>query len=129
MNIPEPYQDLFKDKAKSILYLATIMPDGTPQVTPVWFNTDGKHILINTEAGRVKDKNMRARPNVALCIQDMNDPYRYVQIRGKVVERTPVGAEAHINRLSNKYRGKDWIIPVKERRMIYKISPDKISGH
>ncbi len=129
MDIPEPYQDLFEDKTKALLYLATIMADGTPQVTPVWFNTDGKYILINTAAGRIKDKNMQARPHVAICIQDLSDPYRYIQIRGKIAERTTEGADEHINTLSQKYRGKDWDIPGEEIRVLYKISPDKISGH
>ena len=129
MNIPEPYQDLFDDETKAYLFLATIMDDGTPQVTPVWFNTDSEYILINTEAGRIKDKNMQARPHVALVIQDPNDPYRYIQIRGKIAERTTKGADEHINTLSQKYRGKNWDIPAKEPRVIFKISPDKISGH
>ena len=129
MKIPQPYQDLFEDEAKALLYLATIMADGTPQVTPVWFNTDDEYILVNTAAGRVKDKNMQARPYVALCIQDLKDPYRYIQIRGKIVERTTEGADEHINSLSKKYRGKAWDIPGEETRVIFKISPDKISGH
>ena len=129
MNIPEPYQDLFEDETKAYLFLATIMDDGTPQVTPVWFNTDGKHILINTAAGRVKDKNMQARPHVALCIMDPIDPYRYIQIRGRVAQRTTQGADEHINTLSQKYRHKNWDMPGSDTRTIFKISPDKISGH
>ncbi|MBC8334225.1 MAG: PPOX class F420-dependent oxidoreductase [Anaerolineales bacterium] len=128
MNIPESYQDLFKDEAKAYLYLATIMPDGTPQVTPVWFSMDEKYLLINTAEGRTKDLNMQARPNVALVIQDPIDPYRYVQIRGQVAERTTEGADAHIHALSQKYRGKAWIIPPGEKRLLFKISIDKLSG-
>ncbi len=129
MNIPAPYQDLFEDETKAYLFLATVMDDGTPQVTPVWFNADDEHIFINTAEGRIKDKNMQARPHVALVIQDPNDPYRYMQIRGKVAERTTEGADAHINALSQKYRGKDWVIPGQETRVIFKIKPTKISGH
>jgi len=128
MNIPESYQDLFKDEAKAYLYLATIMPNGTPQVTPVWFSMGEKYLLINTAEGRTKDLNMQARPDVALVIQDPDDPYRYVQIRGKVAERTSEGADAHIHALSQKYRGKDWIIPSGEKRLLFKISIDKVSG-
>jgi len=128
MNIPESYQDLFRDEAKAYLYLATIMPDGTPQVTPVWFSMDDKYLLINTAEGRTKDLNMQARPNVALVIQDPSDPYRYVQVRGKIAERTTEGADAHIHALSQKYRGKDWIIPPGEKRLIFKISLDKVSA-
>ena len=129
MNIPEDYKDLLADERKAYAYLATVMADGTPQVTPIWFNTDENYILINTAAGRVKDRNMQARPNVALVFQDPNDPYRYMQIRGKIAERTTEGADAHINALSQKYRGKDWDIPAGEERVIFKISADKIDAH
>ena len=94
IQVPEELQDLLTDKKKAYVYLATLMSDGSPQVTPVWFNTDGEHILINSAVGRVKDRNMRAHPNIALCITDPADPYRYIQIRGKVVEYTTEGADA-----------------------------------
>lgn len=129
MNFPEKYQDLLKDETKAYVFLATVMEDGTPQVTPVWFSTDEKHIFINTAEGRIKDRNMRARPNVALVIQDPNDTYRYVQVRGKITERTYEGADAHINALSNKYRGKDWEIPSGEIRVRYEITPLNIAPH
>lgn len=126
--VPEGYRDLLKDETKAYLYLATTMPDGTPQVTPVWFSMGEKYLLINTAEGRTKDLNMQARPDVALVIQDPIDPYRYVQIRGKIAERTTEGADAHIHALSQKYRGKDWIIPPGEKRLLYKISLDKVSA-
>ena len=129
MNIPKNYQDLLKDETKAYVYLATVMADGTPQVTPVWFSVDENYILINTAAGRVKDRNMQARPHVALVFQDPNDPYRYMQIRGKIAERTTEGAVAHIHALSQKYMGKDWAIPAGEERVIFKISADKIDAH
>ena len=105
LTVPETYKDLLSDQKKAYLYLATTMKDGTPQVTPVWFNTDDEHILINSAAGRIKDKNMRARPTIALCITDPENPYRYLQIKGKVVEYTTEGADEHIDKLSFKYRG------------------------
>src|SRR5690606_2111336 len=83
MNFPPKYLDLLKDDTRAFLFLATTMPDGSPQVTPIWFNTDGEHILINTNEGRVKDRNMKARPKVAMVIQDPSTPYRYIQIRGE----------------------------------------------
>ena len=129
MNIPEDYQDLLADETKAYVYLATVMADGTPQVTPVWFSADDDYILINTAAGRVKDRNMQARPHVALVFQDPNDPFRYMQIRGKIAERTTDGAVAHIHVLSQKYMGKDWSIPAGEERVIFKISADKIDAH
>ena len=129
MNIPEDYKDLLADETKAYVYLATVMADGTPQVTPVWFSADDDYILINTAAGRVKDRNMQARPNVALVFQDPANPFRYMQIRGKIAERTTEGAVEHIHALSQKYMSKDWNIPAGEERVIFKISPDKIDAH
>jgi PPOX class probable F420-dependent enzyme len=130
-NIPESHSDLLKDEKKAFLYLATQMPDGSPQVTPVWFNTDEEFILINSAKRRVKDRNMRARPQVALCIQDPANPYRYMQIHGKVVEYTTEGADDHIDALTLKYRG----IPkypsrqAGEQRVKYKIQIEKVDAH
>lgn len=131
LTVPETYKDLLTDEKKAYLFLATTMKDGTPQVTPVWFNTDGKHILINSAAGRIKDKNMRARPNIALCITDPENPYRYLQIKGKVVEYTTEGADEHIDKLSFKYRGTEKYSSRKpgEQRVTYKIQPIKIDAH
>ena len=131
LTVPETYKDLLTDEKKAYLFLATTMKDGTPQVTPVWFNTDGKHILINSAAGRIKDKNMRARPTIALCITDPENPYRYLQIKGKVVEYTTEGADEHIDKLSFKYRGTEKYSSRKpgEQRVTYKIQPIKIDAH
>jgi PPOX class probable F420-dependent enzyme len=130
-NIPEKLQDLLADEKKAFAYLATSMADGAPQVTPVWFNTDSEHILVNSAAGRIKDKNMRTRSNVALCIADPVDPYRYLQIRGRVVKITTEGADAHIDALAYKYLGKDKYPNRKpgEQRVTYKIQPLKIDAH
>ena len=131
LKIPETLQDLLTDEKKAYLYLATTMTDGSPQVTPIWFNTDGEYILINSAAGRIKDRNMRARPLVALCITDPSDPYRYIQIRGKVVEVTTEGADHHIDVLAFKYTGKEKYPNRKsdEQRVTYKILPTKINAH
>ena len=128
--IPETFLDLIKDDTKAFCSLATLMKDGSPQVTPVWFNTDGKYILINSASGRVKDRNMRRNPNVAIMIMDPKDPYRYIQIRGKVVEITTEGARKHIDELSKKYTGRDKYTggPIDEIRVTYKILPNKISA-
>ncbi len=128
--IPEKYHDLLRDETRALLFLATTMPDGSPQVTPVWFDTEGDYILVNSAAGRVKDRNMRARPAVAMAIADPKEMYRYVQIRGTVVEITSEGAVAHINRLSRKYTGHDYYRPgaPTENRVTYKILPRKANG-
>lgn len=124
--IPEKYEDLFKKKAFG--NLATLMPDGSPQVTPVWVDYDGTHILVNSAEGRQKDLNMERDPRVAICIQDPDDPYRYLQVRGPVVEITTEGAEGHIDKLAQHY------LEVEEYphrapgevRKIYKIKPENI---
>lgn len=127
-NLPNSYNDLLKDETRAFAYLATLMSDGTPQLTPVWFNVDGDYILINTASGRVKDKNMLHRPQVALVISDPKDPYRYLQIRGIVVEHNTDGAEEHIDQLNFKYHGSpDYPNHSPEHpRVIYKILPLKI---
>ena len=129
MNFPEEFLDLIKDETKAYLFLATTMPDGSPQVTPIWFNTDGKHILINTNEGRVKDRNMKARPKVAMVIQDPSTPYRYLQIRGEVAEYVREGADEHINQLSLKYDNKPWTYREGQKRIIYKIKPTHFDQH
>lgn len=126
-NIPEKFTDLFKKKA--FAHLGTIMPDGSPQVTPVWCDFDGAHIRINTAKGRVKDKNMRRNTKVALAIMDPDNPYRYLGVRGVVDEITEQGADAHIDSLAKKYLGQDKY-PFRrpgEVRVMYKIRPDRIT--
>jgi len=124
--IPDSFSDLFQKKA--FAQLATLMSDGSPQVTPVWFEFDGKHVVINSAKGRTKDKNMRRNPIVALSIQDPDNPYRHLSLKGKVVEITEKGADSHIDKLSKKYTGKD-VYPNRrpgEVRVIYKIMPEKV---
>jgi PPOX class probable F420-dependent enzyme len=123
------YLDLLKDETKAFLFLATIMPDGSPQVTPIWFNVDDETILINTNEGRIKDRNMKARPKVAFVIQDPKTPYRYVQIRGEIAEHTTQGADEHINQLSLKYDNEPWKYRKGQKRIIYKIRPNHIDYH
>jgi PPOX class probable F420-dependent enzyme len=104
------------------------MKDGSPQVTPIWFGYDGTNILINSAKGRLKDKNMRNRPQVALSISDPENPYRYMQIRGKVIEVTENGADAHIDSLAKKYLDQDKY-PFRqpgEVRVIYKVEVERV---
>lgn len=129
MKFPERFIDLLNDDSKALLYLATSMSDSSPQVTPVWFEADGEHILINTNEGRVKDRNMKARRKVAMTIQDPNDPYRYLGIRGEVVNYTREGADEHINKLSLKYDNKPWKYRAGQRRIIFRIKPIHFDEH
>jgi PPOX class probable F420-dependent enzyme len=125
--IPESYRDLVEKK--SFAHLATLMPDGSPQVTPVWWDYDGTHILVNSAKGRIKDKNVRREPRVALAVTDPENPYRHLAVQGKVVEVTEQGADQHIDRMAKKYLGKDKY-PFRqpgEVRVIYKIRPERVS--
>lgn len=124
--IPDKYKDLFQKK--TFAHLATIGGDGSPQVTPVWVDFDGTHVRFNTAKGRVKDKNLRRNPKVALAIQDPDNPYRYIQVRGRVAEITEQGADAHIDSLTKKYLNQDKY-PYRqpgEVRVLYKILPEKV---
>ena len=131
ITIPERYLDLLADEKKAFLYLATSMQDGSPQVTPVWFSYEDGYLLVNSARGRVKDRNMRRDPRVAVCIQDPGDPYRYLQLRGRVVEIREHGAEEHILKLAQKYTGKASFQKnaPDEVRVIYRIAPESIDEH
>jgi PPOX class probable F420-dependent enzyme len=129
MTFPVDFHDLLKEETKALLYLATIMPDGSPQVTPVWFNIDGEYVLINTNEGRIKDRNMKARPRVAMAIQDPSNQDRYLGVRGEVIGYTREGADEHINRLSLKYYNKPWTYQEGQRRIIFKIKPLHFDRH
>jgi PPOX class probable F420-dependent enzyme len=128
-SIPDNFLDLLQDK-KAFANLATVMADGSPQVTPVWFDyTDGV-IRVNTAKGRVKARTLRPGAPVALAIMDPDNPYRYVQIRGRVRSATEQGADAHIDSLAKKYLGKD-TYPFRqpgEVRVLYEIEPTAVSG-
>ena len=125
--IPARFLELFQKK--SFGHLATLLPNGTPQTSPVWVDFDDTYVMVNSARGRLKDKNMRQRPQVALSIQDPDDPYRYLEVRGRVVEITEQGAEEHIDRLAKRYLGLDRY-PYRqpgEVRVIYKIKPERTS--
>ena len=122
--IPAEFLDLFQKQAFG--HLATLMPDGSPQVTPIWIDYDGTDVLINTAEGRQKDRNLQRDGRVSLSILDPDNAYRYLEIRGTVVERTTSGARDHIDKMAKKYIGKDkypWSQP-GEVRVIFKIRPE-----
>lgn len=121
--IPDNFLDLLGTK-KAFANIATVMKDGSPQVTPVWFDYTGGKIRVNTARGRVKARTMRNGARVALAIVDPDNPYRYLQIRGRVVSVTEQGADAHIDSLAKKYLGTEY--PNRragEVRVTYEIEP------
>ncbi|HEX6562539.1 MAG TPA: PPOX class F420-dependent oxidoreductase, partial [Nitrososphaera sp.] len=118
---------LFTDK--NLVYVATLMEDGSPQITPTWVDVDESQntILVNTAKGRVKQKNLARDPRIAVAVVDRNNPYNVATIRGKVVEQATEGADAHIDKLAKKYLGLD-SYPFRnpsEQRVILKIKPEK----
>lgn len=126
--IPDNYIDLFDKKV--FAGLATLMPNGSPQVTPVWIDYDGENVVFNTAVGRQKDKNLQADGRVSLALTDPENPYRYLEVRGTVVERTTEGADDHINKMAKKYLGQD-VYPFRqpgEVRVIYKIKPERTTS-
>ena len=126
--IPDNYADLFAKR--TFASLATLMPDGQPQVTPVWCDYDGSYVIVNSAKGRVKDRNMRRDPRVTLTLMDPENPYRYIEVRGRVVEITESGADDHINKMAKKYLGQD-VYPFRqpgEVRVMYRIRPERVSS-
>jgi PPOX class probable F420-dependent enzyme len=127
--IPDKYLDLLEQK-KAFANLATIMVDGSPQVTPVWFDYTDRVIRVNTAKGRVKSRTLRPGAPVALAIMDPDTPYRYIQIRGRVRRAVEQGADGHVDSLAKKYLGKD-TYPFRqpgEVRVMYEIEPVSVSG-
>ena len=125
--IPASHSDLLTTKL-AFAHISTLNADGSPQVTPVWIDFDGTHVVFNTAKGRVKAKNLAREPRVALSIADPDNPYRYLGIQGRVVEITEAGGDAHIDKLAKKYLGKD-SYPFRapgEVRLIVKVAPDKV---
>jgi PPOX class probable F420-dependent enzyme len=125
---PENYRDLFDKKAFGSF--TTLMPDGSPQTTPVWVDHRDGLVWINSAKGRQKDKNVRRDPRVALAIIDPDNPYRYVEVRGRVTEITEDAADAHIDAMAKKYLGQEKY-PYRrpgEQRVIYKIAIDKTTA-
>jgi PPOX class probable F420-dependent enzyme len=130
ITIPEHRADLLTREKKALAHLALTLKDGTPQVTPIWFDWDGTHLIINTARGRVKDKVLRRKPVVALAISDPADPYRYIQIRGRVVEEIEEGAYEVICDLRLKYRGdRNYPRNPGEVRVTYKILPEQVQAN
>jgi PPOX class probable F420-dependent enzyme len=126
--IPDTFLDLFTKKA--FAHLATLMPSGDPQVTPVWIDYDGEQVIFNTAVGRQKDKNLQRDGRVSLSITDPDNPYRYLEVRGRVSERTMSGADSHIDKMAKKYLDKDKY-PFRqpgEVRVIFKVTPERITS-
>ena len=115
-------------KEKNLVFLATTMKDGSPQVSPVWADLEDDHIMVNTAEGRIKHTNVLRDPRVAISIVDQNNPLDMIAIRGRVEEIIPDYDYQHANKLTKKYLGLDKY-PFRrdgEKRIIFKIKPEKV---
>ena len=128
LKLPDSVLDLFDVPA--LAHVATVMSDGTPQVTPVWIDYDGEYLMFTSVKGRAKDRNLRARPDIAMSIVDPADPLRYLWVRGRVVEVTEEGADDHIDKMSLKYMGEEkyQLGRPGQVRVLYKIAPERFGG-
>lgn len=123
--IPASHRDLFEKKA--LAHLATLMPNGSPQVTPLWVMLDAEgYVIVNSALGRQKDRNMRVWHAVALSIGDPENPQRYIQVRGRVVAVSEKGADDVISQLAMKYNGRPYRFQPGQTRVTYKIRPDHV---
>lgn len=130
VQIPERFADLLTREKKAFAFLALVKSDGTPQVTPIWFDYDGTHFIFDTARGRLKDRIMHRRPVVAFAIVDPQDSYRYLQVSGRVVAETEEGANEKICDLNLKYQGNpNYPLKLGEVRVIYKVLPERIQLH
>ncbi|HEX9597046.1 MAG TPA: PPOX class F420-dependent oxidoreductase [Anaerolineales bacterium] len=125
VEVPESHQDLLDDETKAFAYLATSMPDGSPQLTCLWFNMDGDKILFNTGKERVKTRNVQKDPRVAIAIYDPENPYRYLQFRGEI-ETTTEDADQHVHAVSRKYTGEDFEVRPGDPRVKYVFKPEHV---
>ncbi|MFN8488497.1 MAG: PPOX class F420-dependent oxidoreductase [Caldilineaceae bacterium] len=128
MKLPENLLELLRQP--STCYLATSMADGSPQLTQTWVDTDGDHVIINTVQTHLKVKNIKRDPRVAVAISAPDNPSRYFQIRGRVINLTTEGGAEHIEKLAQKYLGKPypWFGGRDQVRVILTIEADRISG-
>lgn len=124
--IPADYHDLFEKRTYA--HVTTLNPDGTPHATPVWIGYDGDadRLLVNTERGRRKERNVSRDPRVAVSMTDPEEPYRYLSVTGEVEAITAEGAREHIDELSRRYTGDDYANPIQTERVILRIRPDEV---
>ena len=111
-------------RGQNFAALTTLLPNGHPQTQVMWVDANDQHLLINTEVHRQKFRNVERDPRVTLTIWDRNDPYRFVEVRGEVMEKVRgLEARKHIDKLSHKYRGGPYQTPIRSERVVLRIAP------
>ena len=125
--IPESHRDLVSDTSKAIAYLATTLSGGAPVIAPVWFGVIDDHIAVFSGESSLKAKNMRARPDVSVVLQDPEDQYRYIQIRGRYVKQVSEGAREFLDEVSRRYIGKDYPADPSSDGVILFIKPERVN--
>ncbi|MFB6152472.1 MAG: pyridoxamine 5'-phosphate oxidase family protein [Haloarculaceae archaeon] len=125
-DVPAEYHDLFE--AETFAHVVTMTPDGDPHATPVWidYDVESNRLLVNTERGRRKERNVAANPRVAVSMTDPDDPYRFLSVTGEVDEVATEGAREHIDELARRYTGEDYQNPIETERVILRIRPDEV---
>ncbi|WP_246989518.1 PPOX class F420-dependent oxidoreductase [Halorientalis marina] len=127
VSIPEEYSDLFE--SRSFAFVSTLLPDGAPHVTPTWVDRENDHVLVNTVLDNRKDRNVQHDPRVALAVVDPENPYRYLSVRGEVIERRTDGAREHLDRLAERYTGEPrYPGPSGQQRVVHVVRPDHVTG-
>jgi PPOX class probable F420-dependent enzyme len=127
-SVPERFHDLFEKR--TFAHVATLTEDGMPHVTPVWigYDEDDDRLLINTERGRRKERNLTKDPSVGVSMIDPDNPYRSLSVIGEVEEITTDGAREHIDELAQRYSGDEYQVPIQTERVILRIRADEAMG-
>jgi PPOX class probable F420-dependent enzyme len=108
--------------------VATVRPDGSPHQSVVWVDYDGENVVFNTAEGRAKPRHIRANPSVSVSVVDPENPYRWIAVSGPA-EMSEEGAAEHINKLSHKYRGRDYDLPPGQQRLIVRVKPERVTAY
>ena len=124
--LTEAQSRMFTDPYYGVV--ATVRPDGSPHQSVVWVDYDGENVVFNTAEGRAKPRHIRANPNVSATVVDPENPYRWIAVSGPV-EMSEEGAAEHINKLSHKYRGRDYDLPPGQQRLIVRVKPERVTAY
>lgn len=124
--LTEAQSRMFTDPYYGVV--ATVRPDGSPHQSVVWVDYDGENVVFNTAEGRAKPRHIRANPKASVTVVDPENPYRWIAVSGPA-EMSEEGAAEHINKLSHKYRGRDYDLPAGQQRLIVRVKPERVTAY